>query len=350
FGLAWEPAYPNAQDFRLGAAAAFAAVADLDSDGDGFTNADELAAGKHPGDAASAPEPVNSPPTAGDGAAEANRGRAVEIVLLGADADGDALSYHVARPPDHGTVTIADGVAAYVPERGRTGPIEFDYIADDGLAQSAPATVRVTVVARTPWDTDDSGGVDILDLVTVARLFGAVGDDLAADVNGDGVVSIIDLVTVASHFGETDALAAPRLMHAGHASHVERWLDEAILADDGSDTFRRGIAMLRSLSGVSIPAGSSLGQNYPNPFNPETWIPFRLSQASDVTVRIYDVRGRVVRTLALGVRPAGQHVTRQRAAYWDGRDETGTPVASGVYLYRFATGQRSEIRRLVVAK
>ena len=189
FGLAWEAAYPNAQDFRLGAAAAFAAVADLDSDGDGFTNADELAAGKHPGDAASAPEPVNSPPTAGDGAAEANRGRAVEIVLLGADADGDALSYHVARPPDHGTVTIADGVAAYVPERGRTGPIEFDYIADDGLAQSAPATVRVTVVARTPWDTDDSGGVDILDLVTVARLFGAVGDEsrLEYTVIGDPV-------------------------------------------------------------------------------------------------------------------------------------------------------------------
>ena len=353
FGLDWEAAYPRAEDFGLGIAEAFAAVADLDSDGDGFTNAEELAVGKHPGNAASSPEPANTPPTASDARAEANRSRAVEIALSGTDADGDALSFRLVQAPTHGAATVSNSVAAYVPDAGYTGADAFTYVADDGAVESAPATVTITVVARTPWDTDDSGGVDIVDLVTVARGFGTVGDALAADVNGDGVVDIIDLVTVASHFGEADALASPGrlgLTSDIEASHLARWLRAALLADDGSDTFRRGIAVLRQLARGSVPGETAVGQNYPNPFNPETWIPYRLAQRAEVTVRIYDVRGRVVRTLRLGSQPVGDHTTRRDAAYWDGRDETGAPVAGGLYLYRFTAGTHSETRRLVVVK
>ncbi len=350
FGLDWEAAYPNAQDRGLTAAAAFAAVADLDSDGDGVTNAAELADGKHPGNAASTPEPVNEPPTADAVAAETNRGRTVTVTLPGADVDGDALAYLIDRQPSHGTATVSDGEARYSPEPGYTGDDAFTYIVDDGTARSDPATVSVTVVALTPWDTNDSGAVDIVDLVTVAQQFGAVGEGLAADVNGDGVVNIVDLVTVASHFGEADALAAPRVAPVSRPAGVGDWLAEALVADDGSDTFRRGIQVLRMLSSAPASTLSAVGQNYPNPFNPETWIPYRLAEPSEVTVRIYDLRARLVRTLSLGMRPAGYHTTRVGAAHWDGRDEDGSPVSSGVYLYRFTAGAHSQTRRLVVVK
>jgi len=72
----------------------------------------------------------------------------------------------------------------------------------------------------------------------------------------------------------------------------------------------------------------ALMQNRPNPFNPETVIPFSLAATGRVTVRIYDVRGRLVRTVLDAVKPAGVHVAR-----WNGSTETGTQSASGVYFY-----------------
>jgi len=90
--------------------------------------------------------------------------------------------------------------------------------------------------------------------------------------------------------------------------------------------------------------------NYPNPFNPETWLPFELFDAADVAITIYDARGRVVRTLSLGRRPAGFHVTRRDAAHWDGRNERGEAVSSGVYYYEWVAGETRRVRRMVVAR
>ena len=92
------------------------------------------------------------------------------------------------------------------------------------------------------------------------------------------------------------------------------------------------------------------GQNYPNPFNPETWIPYQLTEDADVTVRIYSADGSVVRTLDLGRQPAGGYVGRDGAAYWDGSNETGEKVASGVYFYEFRAGSYSQVRRMVILK
>ncbi|MDE0041656.1 MAG: hypothetical protein OXT74_06450, partial [Candidatus Poribacteria bacterium] len=71
------------------------------------------------------------------------------------------------------------------------------------------------------------------------------------------------------------------------------------------------------LRGVGRPKQSLLLQNYPNPFNPETWIPYQLSEAGNVTFSIYGSSGRLIRTLPLGFQPAGFYRTRGRAAYWD---------------------------------
>lgn len=75
-------------------------------------------------------------------------------------------------------------------------------------------------------------------------------------------------------------------------------------------------------------------QNFPNPFNPETWIPFRLEKEDTVTINIYGQSRSLVRTLPYGIKPAGDYATREKAAYWDGKNFAGEPVASGnVFLY-----------------
>ena len=95
---------------------------------------------------------------------------------------------------------------------------------------------------------------------------------------------------------------------------------------------------------------TSLMQNFPNPFNPETWIPYYLADAATVTVRIYNVKGELIRSIDVGKQAAGAYTSRQRAAYWDGRDDTGQSVASGVYFYQLLADDFSETRRMVVMK
>ena len=86
-----------------------------------------------------------------------------------------------------------------------------------------------------------------------------------------------------------------------------------------------------------IPDAFWIETNYPNPFNPVTRIRFGIPAASKVVLKIYDLQGRVVRTILNEDKPAGQHVVS-----WDGRDEHGSPAASGIYFYRLQAG--SEVR------
>ena len=104
------------------------------------------------------------------------------------------------------------------------------------------------------------------------------------------------------------------------------------------------------LKDVGRPRQSLLLQNYPNPFNPETWIPYQLSEPSEVMIRIYNARGQLVRTFSLGQREAGYYIDRTRAAYWDGRNDTGEKVASGMYFYQLRAGDFSATRRMLIVK
>ena len=104
------------------------------------------------------------------------------------------------------------------------------------------------------------------------------------------------------------------------------------------------------LDGIGKPEQNQLLQNYPNPFNPETWIPYQLSGDSPVSVSIYDTTGALVRTLSLGIQSAGFYNSRDRAAYWDGRNHAGEQVASGLYFYQLRTPTFHQTRRLVIVK
>ena len=105
-----------------------------------------------------------------------------------------------------------------------------------------------------------------------------------------------------------------------------------------------------TLGGIGTPKQSSLLQNYPNPFNPETWIPYRLSEAGPVSLSIYDPKGTLIRTLSLGNQSAGFYQDRERAAYWDGRNALGEPVASGVYFYQLVTSSFQQTQRMLILK
>jgi hypothetical protein len=99
-----------------------------------------------------------------------------------------------------------------------------------------------------------------------------------------------------------------------------------------------------------IPQKLALLQNYPNPFNPETWIPYTLNQATDVEIQIYNANGQLIRTLRLGEQAAGYYVTKDKSAYWDGTNDVGEQVTSGVYFYKFITGKQTFVRRMVLLK
>ncbi len=117
-----------------------------------------------------------------------------------------------------------------------------------------------------------------------------------------------------------------------------------------TEDVKQGWIQLPSLIAYEIPAETALLHNYPNPFNPETWIPYQLAHAADVTLTIYDTQGVLVRQLDLDYQQAGYYTNRTRAAYWDGRNHLGEAVGSGVYFYHLNAGDYSAIQKMVILK
>lgn len=99
-----------------------------------------------------------------------------------------------------------------------------------------------------------------------------------------------------------------------------------------------------------LPAEFALYQNYPNPFNPETWIPYDLAADAEVTITIYNAQGQRIRHLSLGIQPAGGYLTKDKAAYWDGRSDTRESVSSGVYFYRLRAGDFYATKKMLIVK
>ena len=91
-----------------------------------------------------------------------------------------------------------------------------------------------------------------------------------------------------------------------------------------------------------------LGQNFPNPFNPETWIPFELEDSGEVVISIYDLNGSLIRQIQLGELSAGKYLTKDKAAYWNGRNQIGEHVSNGLYFYQLETGKFQQTEKLVV--
>ena len=224
----------------------------------------------------------------------------------------------------------------------RTQPISVGYRAAAWTESSHPSGLGTPGYQpqATSADLNNDGVVNILDLVLVASQFGTT--DTTADLNKDGIVNLEDLVRVANAWG--GVASAPT------AGTVNTWLQLARqnVADGVSTSipegfsYTRGLQTLEQLSRALTPETTALLANYPNPFNPETWIPYQLAKAADVTISIHAADGNVVRTLTLGYQDAGMYHHRSQAAYWDGKNELGESVASGLYFYTLSTESTSD--------
>ena len=152
-----------------------------------------------------------------------------------------------------------------------------------------------------------------------------------ADMNRQAVVSVGDTLTI--EVRDTTGELIRTLQH-----------------DISGADVRRAFTELRLTPADLIPKRTVLLANYPNPFNPETWLPYQLANDAEVTIRIYSSVGQLVRHLDLGFQQAGYYIGKSRAAYWDGRNDLGERLASGVYFYQLSTPDSSATRKMVIMK
>ena len=225
-----------------------------------------------------------------------------------------------------------------------------DLVLVTNAIEDTAAERNARVSGRT--DVNNDRVVDTEDLVAVDKLLGTIGQS-DADVNIDGIVNIVDLVLVANAI-DIEAASAPSLHNRATAlittEQIQGWLTEARLSGDTSLAYQRGILVLEQLLAMLKPKTTVLLPNYPNPFNPETWIPYQLEKPADVTVTIYAPNGTLVRTLEVGHQPAGIYQSRARAAYWDGKNAYGEPVASSFYFYTLTAGEFTATRKMLIQK
>ena len=210
------------------------------------------------------------------------------------------------------------------------------------------------------YDINQDGVVNILDLVQAASQFGQVGANLNGDVNSDGKVDVSDLELIGSRLGENAAAPSLYLNYStpivSYPSSSIRRQFQALTALELLETPSRGAHIARDLLKVWLSqmepsvTETKLLPNYPDPFNPETWIPYQLAEAAHVRIRIYDVAGQLVRTLDLGTRLASSYLSQSKAAYWDGRNDRGETVSSGIYWYELDTGSFRATRKMVIQK
>ena len=268
------------------------------------------------------------------------------------------------------------------------GVTDVTYTATD--ATNASITLTFTIAVEEPevpinLDVNGDGQVTVIDLAVVSLFYGTrvpPGMSLPADVNADGTVDLADLTVVAQGIdaagGNIGALSL-EAVEAALAAAAEQAgdLEDAAAAPMGfgnrpevlssgvaylnvshafadakhpavSDMLSAFLELLREMA--AIPETSALLPNYPNPFNPETWLPYQLSTPAEVALSIYSVDGQLVRTLKIGHQPAGVYQSKHRAAYWDGKNQLGEKVASGLYFYTLTAGDFTATRKLLIAK
>ena len=214
----------------------------------------------------------------------------------------------------------------------------------------ASIAYTITYAPYSNMDVNEDGNVDITDMTLVLADIGKDTPTTArADVNKDGSVTVADLQLVIDNLDDPTNATAPAITDKSVVFNAERL--QAELKRVGTDPrYAEAIAYIQQLLNIERPATTRLLANYPNPFNPETWIPYQLAKASNVQITIYDVRGTVVRSLKLGHKPEGYYTNRSRAAHWDGRNNFGERVATGVYFYQLQADSMSLLRKMVILK
>jgi hypothetical protein len=193
-----------------------------------------------------------------------------------------------------------------------------------------PATVRLEGVAPLRWELEDvTAPVD--------------PREDTCDCTTDGPDGFMDMTLKFRKEEIIDALAAQAPLIDGEW----RILTITGMTFAGAPFVGHDCVRIRNKGPSNAPAvsGYSLRENYPNPFNPETDISFTLPTRTHASLTIYNIVGKKVMTLASREMDAGTHTL-----HWDGRDEAGNPVATGIYFYRLKTEDFEQTQKMVLMK
>ena len=203
----------------------------------------------------------------------------------------------------------------------------------------------IPILALTGSIVDEGTGINQVGIRVILKNL-STGREVATVTGGDEAgyrFTIVDIETgQAAQIGDILEISAI----SPDASIGVQPLRYTVTAED----VRQSRIQLPALVLQAIPTETKLLRNYPNPFNPETWIPYRLAEDAFVRLTIYDANGRVVRTLDVGHQVAAAYEGQSKAVYWDGRNEVGEPVASGLYFYTLMAGDFSATRKMVILK
>ena len=273
----------------------------------------------------------------------------VPVIIL---TDGGEFKA-VGRAGDPGDIEITGGQAFIMTaSRAATVAISGDAWANGSGAAAPPVTLK---------------GIEVGNSTPVLGLRGAIVDEGTGLNNAGFRVTVKNLstgravatVTTPDEAGYRSTVVA---IETGRAARVGDMLEISAESPNpfvGVEPVRyivtaadvnQSLIQLPELIAYEIPAETQLLSNYPNPFNPETWIPYRLADDTNVSLSIYDINGALVRELDLGHQRAGYYTDRTRAAYWNGRNEWGERVVSGVYFYQLRAGDYSQMRKMVILK
>ena len=217
---------------------------------------------------------------------------------------------------------------------------------DTNTAEHIHIEVQEGMSTEPSWGTEDMGNEERKVYHTIdpiPYLYDSVQSSTEPD-DGGGGGNFLDstLIFLGNLFTNSDE------SEGGGASVHE---GEVVTIGEGQIFIgNRLISHLNPLFASMIPEEMALFVNYPNPFNPETWIPYQLAKSADVILTISAADGKVVKTFEVGYQPAGLYQDRSRAVYWDGRNEVGEQVASGLYFYTLSAGDFTATRKMLIMK
>lgn len=265
-----------------------------------------------------------------------NEGSTINFTYAATDPDaGTTLAYSLVSPPTGATIS-ASGAFTFVIPANPAGSYAITAVVSDGsLTDTARATITVNrkpvFGSRTPATA-----------TTISRNVATVFTVNATDPDGN------TLTFTWKVNGVTEAATGNTLTKTFTDAHNTAKTVVAIFADPGGlkDSTTWSFTITPVEGSEVIPTDYALGQNYPNPFNPTTTISYALPKEAQVTLEVYNVLGVRIRTLLAGqTKSAGFY-----AMSWDGKDDAGASMSSGIYLYRVSAGTFIASKKMTLLK
>jgi len=224
-------------------------------------------------------------------------------------------------------------------------------LGNSGNTLTSIAGGTVSTNCTLPGDVTGNGTIDISDVISIVSIVlgqktPTAQEAACADINVDRKIDIFDILSsVRKALGKSVMLAGAPEENLFLIDKVQ--LRKDLLALGAEPELIGNIFQLLSAQTPTLPKAFSLRQNSPNPFNPSTTISYSVpeDQSVQVSLKVYDLRGRLVCTLVNEERQPGTY-----SVFWDGRDESGQQVSSGVYLYRMRAGEFTQTRKMVLVK